>query len=164
MDFMGSIQSLFMGVPLDWIILVAIIIVFALDSLRSGIGRASAVAVALPLALFLYILAKSAFLTWAGGLFSTPPMQLAVFAALAVVIYVLLRRMGLDYVDGGMGAPVQAILAGTAVTVVFACIWLHEPALAGLWEVSGQIQDAFAEKFRLWWLLGAYVVLAFARG
>jgi hypothetical protein len=161
---LGNIQEFFGSLPLDWIVLSVIVIVVALDSLRSGIGRALAVSVALPLTYLLFTLADSAFLTWAQGLFSTPFMQVAVFAALFVAVYVLVRRMGLDYVDSGMGEPVQAILAGVATAVVFVCIWLQEPVLGNLWQMSGQIVTAFSEQFRLWWLLGAYAALAFARG
>ena len=164
MEILRSVQSFFTGLPMDRIILGVIVIVIALDSLRSGIGRAISLSIAMPMGLFLYSLADTAVLNWAGGLFSTPFMQAAVFGAIVVGMYLLVRRMGLEYVDSGMGAPVQALLAGAAVTVVFACIWLHEPALGDIWTLSPQVQMVFSEAYRLWWLLGAYIALAFARG
>ncbi len=164
MEIFGNATSLFKTVPLDWIVFGVIIIVVALDSLRSGIGRALAISVALPLAMVLFSLMQKSVLLGSGTLLSTTYVQVGAFAVIFAAVYILTRRMGLDFVDGGMGEPVQALLAGGAVTVVFACIWLQEPILSELWTLSDQAQNIFAESFRFIWLLGAYAALAFARG
>lgn len=164
MDAVGSLQAIAGNLPLDWLVLGAVVIVIALDALRSGLGRAISIALALPIAHFFFLLADSTFLASAEGLFSTPFMHTAVFGVLFVGLYFLIRRMGLEYVDSGMGAPVQAILGGTGVAVVFACIWLQTPVLSDLRAVSEQVETIFNESVRLWWLLGAYIALAFARG
>jgi hypothetical protein len=164
MEMLGNATSLFTTIPLDWIFFGGVIIAVALDSLRSGVGRALAISIALPISLLLFsLLQESAFLS-SSGLFSTPYAEVVALAILVVAMYILVRRMGLDFVDGGMGEPIQAIMAGGAVVVVFACMWLQEPVLSQLWTLSDQIQNVFAESFRFFWLVGAYAALAFARG
>jgi hypothetical protein len=153
------------AVPFDWFVLGGILVAVALDSLRSGLGRAVAISVALPLAAFVFTLTKDAFiLSSTGGMFSSPMVQLGLFAVLAVALYFLLRRMGLEYVDGGHGGPVQALLAGAATAIVFACVWLQMPVLSDWWSFGSQVQAIFAPAFRLWAILVAYGALAFARG
>lgn len=158
-------MAFFSGIPLDYVILGGIVLVIALDSLRSGIGRACAIAVALPLTMLLYPLLKSGVLTSSATfLFETPLSQALTFGALLIVSYFLARRMGLEFIDGGMGEPIQAIIAGISIAIIFTVIWIQLPALDTLWHFSDQITSLFTEKFRLWWLLASYAALAFARG
>lgn len=161
---MEIITAFFTSVPIDWFILGGILVLVGLDTLRSGIGRACALAVSLPLALFLHSLIDSTAFLGTMGFLSSPSGSVGVFAALLIASYILVRRMGLDYIDGGMGQPVQALLAGVAVTAIFAIVWQELPLLDSLWHFDTQVSAIFAEQFRLFWLLGAYVALAFARG
>jgi hypothetical protein len=164
MDF-NAVTSVFSGIPYDWFALGAFLILIALDSLRSGIGRACAIALALPLATVLYaLLTKTAFVSGLAILTSSPTAQLVTFGVLALATYLLVRRMALEYIESGTGEPIQALLAGAAATVVIAVIWLQLPMAGEVWQVSGKVQALFAEQFRLLWLLGAYLALAFARG
>ena len=162
---MGTLTSVFHSLPLDWVILGGIVVVIGIDSLRSGVGRACALAAALPIALLLHsLLTKAALIGSLGVLSGSTLAQALTFGGIVLLSYVLVRRMGLEYLDGGMGEPIQAVLAGGAVAILFNIIWLQVPALDTLWHVGPQIQAVFAENFRLWWLLGAYAALAFARG
>ncbi len=162
---METVTSFFSSVPLDYFILGGIVLFIALDSLRSGIGRACAIAVALPLSMLLYPLLKSAILLGSATfLFATPISQALTFGGVLVLSYFLARRMGLEFIDGGMGEPIQAIIAGISIAIIFTVIWLQLPALDTLWHFNDQITALFAEKFRLWWLFGAYAALTFARG
>ena len=161
---MGNIAGFIQAVPIDWFILGGILVLVGLDTLRCGIGRACALAVALPLALFLHSLIDSAAFLGGVGFFASSTGSVGVFAALLIASYILVRRMGLDYIDGGMGQPVQALLAGAAVTAIFAVVWLQLPLFDSLWHFDTQVSAIFAEQFRLFWLLGAYAALAFARG
>lgn len=159
---MEALDGMFRIVPLDFVILGSIAIVVALDSMRSGIGRASALVVALTSALFFSsLLSDTAFI---GKIVSSPMMKIGAFIALVAVNYFFLRRMGLEYLSGGIGQPLQSALAGIAATAVCAVIWLSVPGLSEYWEFSNSIQAIFAEQFRLIWLLGAFGALAFARG
>lgn len=161
---METIIGFFTSVPIDGFILGGILVFVGLDALRSGIGRACALAVALPVALFLHSLFDSTVFFGSMDFFSTSTGSVGVFAALLVASYILMRRIGLNFVDGGMGQPVQALLAGAAVTVIFAVVWLQLPLLDSLWHFDTHVSALFAEAYRLLWLLGAYAALAFARG
>lgn len=162
---MEMLSSILGAVPLDWLILGGILIGIALDTLKSGMGRAVAIAVSLPVTAFLFSLTESAFLlSAAGGFLNSAMMRLGLFAVLAGGMYFLVRRMGLDYIDVGHGAPVQALLTGAAATVVFVVVWLQIPLLTDFWRFSDQVNAVFLEPYRLIWLIGAYLALVFARG
>lgn len=162
---MENITGFFSSVPIDFFILGGIVIILALDSMRSGIGRTVALAVALPLSLFLYsLLSETVILKDMAFLKGSAMTQALVLAVILVLAYLLVRRMGLEYVDGGMGEPVQSVLAACAVAVIFAVVWLEIPALSEIWIFGDQVATIFAESFRLPWLIGAYAALAFARG
>jgi hypothetical protein len=161
----SSVTGIFTGIPIDWIVLGVLVVIIAIDSLRSGIGRACAIALALPLAVLMYSLVETtAVLGSIGALSATPMAQAITFGVIAVVCYLLTRRMALEYVESGTGEPVQALLAGGAATVVFIIAWQQVPALQSVWHLSDQVSAIFSESYRLIWLLGAYLALAFARG
>lgn len=160
----GSVTGIVAGIPYDWLALGGIVVLLALDSLRSGIGRASALALSLPLALVLFSLVAQTAFVGSLPLPATPMAQLAVFGVLTFLLYFAVRRMGLDYVDSGRGEPVQSLLAGVAAGVVVIIVWLLLPMSGEIWNVSNQIHAVFAEQYRLLWFMGAYLALAFARG
>jgi hypothetical protein len=164
MESMSGVFSLFTALPVDWLILGGIAVVVALDSLRSGIGRAISLSLALSLALLIFPLVEQTVFIGTLEILQTPAMQAALFGALTAALFLLMRRLGFDYLDSGMGEPVQALLAGAATAVVLICVWLQVPILNDWWTFNTTIQTFFAEQYRLLWLLGAYAVLAFARG
>lgn len=162
---LDAVTGMFTSIPLDWIILGALIVLIALDSLRSGIGRACAISLALPAALLLFSLSeKTIILKDVNVLTSSPTIQLAVFGVIALACYLLARRMALEYIESGTGEPIQALLAGGAATVVLVVVWLQLPMTDSVWHLSDRVQAVFSESYRLVWLLGAYLGLAFARG
>lgn len=158
---MDAVQGLFTSVPLDYLFLGGFTVLVALDALRSGIGRAAALALAAPVAAFLFSYAREA--TAIGGMLSSPILEAGAFLALIVIAFFLIQRMGMEYIGSG-GQPLQAALAGIAVTIIGTVAWMHIDALRTVWEFSTHVQALFAEQFRLFWLLGAYAALAFARG
>ncbi|MEK7509302.1 MAG: hypothetical protein AAB605_01160 [Patescibacteria group bacterium] len=164
MDF-SAVTGIITGIPFDWLALGGLAVLFALDSLRSGIGRACALALALPIAAFLFsFVEKTVILSGIEVLFSSPTAQAATFGAVSVASYLIVRRMALEYVESGTGEPIQALLAGVAATIVIIVVWLQVPALDALWHLNDSIAALFSESYRLLWLLGAYAALAFARG
>ena len=135
-----------------------------LDSLRSGTARATALAIALPFASFLTSLIPATafikdqtFITQGYG-------PLIVFGVLFVVMYMLVRRMGIEHFESGRGEPIQSLLAAIAVSAALIVTWMHTPALSALWTLGEPFTSLFAEPYRLFWLLGAFLGLAFARG
>jgi hypothetical protein len=162
---LGAVSGALSGIPYDWFALGGLLVLIAVDSLRSGIGRACAIALSLPLAAFLYsLLGQTAFIANVAILNSSAVAQLATFGVLFVVTYLVVRRMALEYIDSGTGEPVQALLASAAATAVLAVVWLLLPMTAEVWQVSGKVQAIFSAQYGLIWLLGSYLALAFARG
>ena len=162
---MGIISGFFTTVPIDWFILGFIGLGIALDSVRTGIGRACALSLALPLAgVFSSFFAKAALISSLGATVNSATGQAIIFGILALASYLLVRRMGLEYIDSGMGEPIQSLLAGAATAIVVAVVWLSTPGLVPLFHIGPQVGAIFAESYRLWWLLAAYLALAFARG
>lgn len=162
---LDAATALFSGIPYDWIALGFLAILIALDSLRSGIGRACAISLALPVSLILYLLIeKTVGLNNIALLDSSPAAKLVTFGVIALGTYLLVRRIALEYVESGRGEPIQALLAGAAATAVLIVVWLQLPMTTEVWGLTGTIQAIFAEQYRFIWLLGSYLALAFARG
>lgn len=161
---MEMVSNFFTGVPIDWIVLAGLIFVLTIDSLRSGMGRAASLAIAFPLAAILFSLIGSAAFIGNLGFIDSVTGAAVAFGALVIVAYVFGRRMGIDYMDSGIGQPVQSFLAAVAATAIIVLVWLGLPELHDLWFPEAQLQAIFADAYRLWWLLGAFAILIFARG
>lgn len=161
---LDTFTALFTGIPFDWLILGGIVVLVALDSLRSGIGRACAIALALPLSLSLfYLLEKTVILKDVAIISSSSTTETITFGLVALLVYLLVRRISLEYIESGTGEPVQALLAGGAATTVFIVVWMQFPSNS-VWQLSGNLNTIFAEPYHFIWLMGAYLALAFARG
>ena len=159
------VTGIFSGIPYDWLIFGAMTLVIALDSLRSGIGRASSIALSLPIAGVLYqLLPATVGISSITALSASPAAAAGTFAVVAVATYLLVRRIALEYIESGVGEPVQALLAGCAATVVIIVVWLYVPVLEPIWQLSDKVHAIFSESYRLIWLFGAYLALSFARG
>ena len=84
------------------------------------------------------------------------------FGILFVAFFIITYRIIGSY--GMTGAfPVQATLGGIAAAIIVLVFWLQIPALDTLWHFGPQVQAVFAEKYRLLWIIGAFLALAFAR-
>lgn len=152
------------SIPIDWFIIGAFVALFAIDILRSGAGRVSAVALALPATLFLMILVVQAVpLRDYVDQFSTPFLQAMLFLALFTGLYLLVRRIDSSSYADDHGQPMQALLGGCAGAAVLLVVWLELPALQTLWQFGGNVQAVFGEAYRFWWFLGGYAILAFIR-
>ncbi len=161
---MGNATDIFTSVPIDIFGIGAIVLLLGIDAIRNGVGRTAAFSVALPLALFMHSLLSSAFLVGSLSFFTSSPMAVALtLLGFIAVSYHFARRVGLEYVDGGRGL-VQGIFAAVAATALLIVVWLQVPAFDALWHLSDPIRALFAEQYRLWWLLGSYVILVFSRG
>jgi hypothetical protein len=162
MDFLTSITALW---PVDWVILGALAALLALDTIRSGVARTTAFALALPVSLLLFqevgrAIALSSFIEQ----LKTPLLESAFFFAIIILVYFLIRRALPGGYGLGSGKPLQALFAGIAGAGVIMVVWLSLPFLEGVWVFGPQVQALFAEKLRFWWIIGSYAVLAFARG
>ena len=161
MDF-GSWKVAFSALPVDWLIIAALVILIAFDSLRSGTARAAALALALPATMLLTsVLPKAFFLGPLSEGFKLPTGQLLIFGAVFVVLYIACYRTIFAFADGG--GVLQSLLAGFGATIILIVVWLEVPALGALWHLGDQVQAVFGETYRFWWLAGAYIALAFVR-
>lgn len=160
---MDAIIEFATSIPLDWIIIGALTLLFAFDVMRNGAGRVCAIALAFPIAMLLTsMLPKSFFVGGFAEELSAPPLGAIVFLILFAAFYLLIRRIDFAY-TGETGRPLQSVLTGFAGVAILVVIWLEVPALATLWQFGGDVQAVFNEAYRFWWLVGSYATLAFAR-
>lgn len=160
---LDSIVGVFGGIPLDWIIIGAVVIAVALYVLRSGAQMICTLALALPTtALLLSALSNAAIVGPLSKQFETSPLRALLFVAILIVSYTLVHRMGISY-GSESRQPIQAILAGAAAAALLVVIWIQEPALQSIWQFGGDVQSIFGEAYRFWWIIGSYATLAFVR-
>ncbi len=151
------------GFPIDWIVIAVFACVVALETFRAGSNRAAALALALPAALMVLAALPTAFFIgpmvsqFSGG------MQGAVlFSVVLFGLFILIHKMFGFYGDSS-GSFFQALIAGIATAAIAIVVWLQEPALQALWHFGPQVQAVFAEAYRFWWILLAYIALAVSR-
>ncbi len=147
---------------MDWIFIFAFAVITALDAMRTGPARATALVLSLPASLLVMQQLPQAF--FLGGLFAqftSPLAQLAIFGAIAVLLYIATHRLIFTF-SNGIG-PIQALMVGFASTAVLLIVWFQVPALDGLWHFGNQVQTVFGEAYRFWWLVGSYITLAAVR-
>lgn len=162
---MEAVRQFVVAVPFDWFIVAGFAFIIAIDALRSGIGRAAAITLALPIAIALYGFLPMTAVLSGMSIFSSSNMAARVTLGIIFgATYIMIRRMGIDFFDSGIGEPIQAIIASASATAIVLVFWLSTPALNDLWTVGPQLQALFSEPYRLFWLAGAYAALVFARG
>ena len=158
-----AISDFFLRIPTDWIVLFAVAVFVAFDVLRSGTSRAVALAFALPLATILsQSITGSKFLGPVTAQFSSPLLQAALFLIILIALFILVNRITSRFGEGS-SQPIQALLSGLAVAAIGAVIWTQVPALDSIWHFGQTTQLIFGEAYRFWWLIVAYIALAFVR-
>lgn len=149
------------SIPIDWIVIVSFAILIAFDAIRSGAGRACALALSLPTTLFLISeLPQAKVLSGITGQFATPALKAILFGIVFAASYILVRRMSSPYRNNN-GASIQAIIAGVATVAIVIVVWLQVPELQSIWHFGSQVQSVFGEAYRFWWVAGAFAALAF---
>ncbi len=159
----ASLPSLIAHWPVDWMIIAVLAVAIAMETIRGGANRACSLALALPAAFFLFQALPTA--AFVGGTFSqlqSPIAQAGIFIVMVLVMYIFAHRIIGFYADSS-GAPVQALIAGAATTVLIIIFWLQVPSLVSMWHFGPQVATIFGEAYRLFWFVLAYVALAFVR-
>jgi hypothetical protein len=163
MNFTALFPPWVSHIPIDWIVIVAMMLILTFDAMRSGSGRASVIAVAFPITAFLSNLLPHTFAI--GGLtgsVSSPLVQAMIFILLFVAVFIFMYRI--IYNLAGMSRGLFfSFLAAISAAIVAVVMWLQVPALNALWHLSAPLQSIFGASYALFWLLGAYFVLAFVR-
>jgi len=164
---MPDVQSLLSNVsgqfPIDLVVLVIFAVVVTVDALRNGTRRAAVFSLAAPLAFLIFAaVPNAAFLGSALAQLTTMGMKAALFGMIFICTFILVYRI----VPASFGSgtfPLQGLVGGLAAAAILAVVWLQIPALVSLWTPSPMIQTIFGPAYRVFWLLGAYVALAFVR-
>src|SRR6202042_2315370 len=125
------------------------------DALRSGPTRATTLAIALPLSIFIFDrLPQTIFIGSFAQSHSSGTAGSVLFGMILIVLFFLVYRMTFAY--GPSGGFMGALIAGITAAVVTVVMWLQEPALQNIWHFSSQIQNIFGTPYALIWLIVAY--------
>lgn len=150
----------FSGVPFDWIIVIAGILLFSFVSVIGGTRHGVAAAIAMSLGpLFLSLVPKTYLLEnmTTSGSFHEP---LALLIIVTILFLFLIRILPNDVVGADAFAAIACGIACTAIGVI---MWISIPALQTVWSFGPHVQAVFAEQYRFWWFLGSFALLAIAR-
>lgn len=157
------LSALFAHPPMDVIVFLVVAVILFVDSLRSGTGRAAAVALAAPAAYFLNsALAHAAVLSSILSSISGALVHAVLFGAIFVFLVIFFHRIMYSYGGSSSGA-LQSLLASLAATAVLIVVWLQIPSLATVWHFGAVFQSLFGTLYAFWWIAAAYILLAFVR-
>jgi hypothetical protein len=158
---MPALPTAVAHLPIDWVILGLFAVLVSIDALRSGPRRAVTFSLAGPIALLAASeLSYTAFIGDMALKLSATYAQSAFFGIFFVVLVVLIYLMLPS--SSGSALPLPAILAGIAATAVLAVILIQLPLVSNLVVVSTLMHTIFSAAYRLYWLIGAYLLLAIA--
>lgn len=158
-----ALTGFFSHIPIDWIVIFIFFALVTFDAMRDGITRAVALTVTLPITLlFLEWLPTTNYLAVFSKQFSGAIPAAVLTAVVFAILFLLINRMT-DSFSVDTGHILQAVLAGAALTAVMLVVWIQIPALNTVYHFGPQVQAVFGAGYRLWWLLGAYIALAFCR-
>ena len=158
----ASLSSIFTHWPTDWILIGAFAAFAALDAIRSGPTRATALMLSLPAALLLIDkLPDAVFLGSLSAQLVSPLAQAGLFAVVTAVLFFIIHRVIFAFSNNL--PPLQALIAGLAAVIVLVVIWLQVPGLEAVWDFGDQVRAVFGEAYRFWWLAASYIALATVR-
>lgn len=161
MDASG-ILDVFRSMPIDWLIVVIVMLVSAIDSAWAGASRSIAFALGFPLALFLYAAAAQAFLlSSALDQVTTPIAQAIAFGCILAASWFATYRL-FSVFDAPLSFP-MAFLTGISLAVITVVYLLATAPLQSLVHLSPSIHMVFGDVYRFWWLVLSYFALAFVR-
>ncbi len=158
-----SIATTFSGLPVDWVLVGLTAILLVLFTLRAGTRVAFTLALSFPVVAFvLGALSNTAFLSTLTsqltGSAAHLGLALGVFFLVSILVF---RILGSGFVRSAL--PLSALLSGLAATVITVVFLNQILGSNPIWHFGPQVQAIFGSAYRLWWVLGSYMVLAFAR-
>jgi hypothetical protein len=157
-----AVAGFFAGIPIDWLIVGTTLVFFILGTLVRGTGYAVALALSLPIASTLFDAAGHAVvLGTIAQQFSMPLEQAVLFLLLTIILLICMYRICGTFDHSS--SPLVAIITSVAVIIVVLVTWMQVVSLEALWRPGVQMESIFGESYRLYWLIGAYLALAFSR-
>ena len=155
--------SFFSHLPLDWVLIGLLGIFLVIITLRAGPRLAGALALSFPVVAFvLTTIPSTAFVGGISGQLSAPLPQLILSLVVFVAVFFLVLRMVGQNIGGG-ALPLSALLCGLSATAVMVVALNQVLGSNPFWHFGPQVQAIFGPAYRLWWVLGSYIVLAFTR-
>lgn len=155
--------SFISAVPIDAVILIIFAIIVCIDAYRSGTRRAVVFALTAPISLVVYsALLNAALIGVSMQKMAMPSVQAATAGGVFILVYLIIYRLVPPSFNNA-SSPLQAIVASLAASITLALLWVQTPALMALWAPSEMVQMIFGATFRLYWLAGTFLTLAFAR-
>ncbi len=160
---MPSMENTIMHLPIDWVILGLVLALGAIGAMRTGTKHTAAFALAAPLAIVLQrMAADAAFLGSRINGIHAEYAGIIIYVVLFLLIIVLLYQIiPSDFSTGTY--PLQGLLAGLSSAIVLSVVWPLIPGINAYTVLSPLVLNIFGAPYRLYWLLGAYGMLAFAR-
>jgi hypothetical protein len=162
MSFQAIIHAV-SNIPIDWLVIVAVIVLAIVSTMMWGTGKATALSLAFPFAALLYSEVPDAFILGdALGKLTAPLTQTIVFAViLTIALFALFRiTTSFDMLSRGL---LLGVFSGIALVILLIVTWLQVPALESLYPLSNPLPAVFAVAYRFWWTLAALSILAFVR-
>jgi hypothetical protein len=160
---MDAVSGLFSFIPVDWIVIISFAILIGFDAMRSGMGRACALALSLPATMLLITaLPKAGILSNFTEQFTSSSFRAAVFGIVLIASYFLVRKITASHRNNRREIT-QSLVAGASTVAVMVVVWLQIPELQAIWQFGPQVQMVFGEAYRFWLVIGAYTALAFVR-
>ena len=153
--------GVFSIVPMDFIIVFAMWIVFSVVALQGGRGEVLSVMLGAFVAIAVFEYAQKAYLI---GDFINPYLTQPRNAAIALLVltvagYLGTRQLMLPYGSDLMGSPTQSAVLGFLTTAILVALWMVMPHTSDLWHFGSLFQMAFAPIYTFWWILGALVLM-----
>lgn len=160
---MQTIQDTLVHLSTDWIILAILLIVLAVDGVRSGITRSAAIVCASIITLALYpLLARTVVLSTIVGNLSTPVLQAGLFGGLYIFLFLVLFRIIHRY-DSYSPGLLYAFLSALAATASIAAMWIASGVLQNVWRFGAPVSSIFGASYAFLWFAGSLVVISIVR-
>ncbi|HTR19016.1 MAG TPA: hypothetical protein VMH91_03520 [Candidatus Paceibacterota bacterium] len=162
MDFQGATSAI-SSVPLDVLVIGIFFLIVSADSLRSGPTRATALALSLPITLYLFqIVPKTILVGSLTASFKGEIGQLVIFLVIEAILFVCFHQMFFAY--DRYSSLLNAAIAGAAATAVLVVVWIQTPVLSSLWQFGPHMQFVFGNSYSFFWFILAYFALAYVGG
>lgn len=152
MDF-----GVFSIVPMDFVILFVLWIVFAVIALQGGRGEVISGVLGAFVGIALFEFIQKAL--WISGMLESvlaqPRNAAIVLVVLVIFGYLVTRMLMLPYGSDLIGSPLQSATLGFLATAILLALWMVSPNTSELWQFGTLFQTAFAPIYTFWWIAGA---------
>ena len=148
-------------VPLDFVIVFVVWIVFSVVAVQGGRGEILSIVTGSFIALSVYSFAGQAF--WLKDalkpVLEQPRSSAILFLVLVVLGYLAIRQLMLPYGSDLMGSPMQSAIIGLLSIITLLALWVALPFTGALWTFGPLFQTVFAAQYAFWWIVGSLIAM-----